>query len=125
MPSSVFNADPLGKSTGQNTKLFLIKVIKDTDVVEAGALTHGLGFVPSWCRVTKLASDDQGTPILNTGTLEPMLDITASGSAGLIWFDVGGTLDLTQQIWIATLNTNDTYDAWFEVEVGRTHSRVK
>ncbi len=125
MPSTIFDADPTGKSTGQNTKLFLIKVIKGTVVVEQGVLTHNLGFIPSWARVTSLSQDDQGTPVLNGRSCEPMLDVAASGAAGIVWFDNSGAINLINDIYIAVQNTNVTYDMWFEVEVGRTHSRSK
>lgn len=125
MGSAVYNSDPTGKSTGQNTKLFLLKVLVSTLTAEVGPITHNLGFIPSWVRVTPLSQDDQGTPVLNTGVCEAMLDIAASGSAGLVWWDNSGVIDLTTDLAFAIKNVNVTYDAWFQIEIGRTHSRSK
>lgn len=121
--SAVYNADPLGKSTGQNTVLKLVKIDANT-ALSYIVVAHNLGFVPSWARVTKLSQDDQGTSVLNTGSCEPVLDEAASGAAGLIWEDAGSQ-DLTKDIILAVENTDLNYDAWFLLEIGRTHSRSK
>lgn len=120
-----FNADPQGKSTGQNTKLLLMKVPANTALAYI-LVQHDLGFIPSWARVTPLSQDDTGTAVLNTGSLEPAIDIAASGATnGLVWLNPGGAQDLTTHMYVAWANADLTYDAWFLLEVGRTHSRTK
>lgn len=134
MATTVYNGDPAGRSTGQNTRLFIVAV-DGGDAASYVHVPHGLGFIPSWARVTPLSVDDSespGDPVVNAGRCEPALDPTTLPFTGAFpWLDTddGGmtTIDLTAEILVTTQGAapNGPRVDYFLLEVGRTHSRVK
>jgi hypothetical protein len=133
MASKIFEADPKGKSTGQNTSLRVVRVDagQTLDKIE---LTHDLRFEPSWVRVTPLSYyvPPNGGLTPNIGAIcQPIiLDDEETLKAGGFKLDsaAGGmdVLILTESFWLMIQNDGmGAKDAFFLVECGRTHSRVK
>lgn len=130
MGISIDYFDPNHKSTGVNTVLKIVKIDVNEGKTEID-VPHGLGFVPSWVRVTPLANaiDFNGrvTPTVYDAVCQPIIQ------AGLItdhpkWDPGKGPVfrDLREVLGFVMQNdAEEAVPAYFLVEIGRTHSVPK
>jgi hypothetical protein len=134
MVATYIDADPAGRSTGHNTRQFLVTVPAG-DALAYLEIDHALHFVPSFVRITPLGFDLEtggAAPALNLAYCQAAIDEPDSvAQARIVWLasvdggatteDLDETLILTYQG--APLNGHD--NDYFLVEIGRTQSVPK
>lgn len=150
MAATVVFESRLPGSDGAYTDQKVVLVDHDT-VLGWFLLEHDLGRIPDWVRVTKLTYglvnlDPWDGPAVAAGAhLEPALDIAASLVAGRLVWDAGLTgnpdgrpdtmpagHDLSTDLWFGAAGDETRVDpaytgqdAYYLVEFGMTHSKVK
>lgn len=130
MPIAVADFDPHAKSTGVNTVLKIVVIPAKTGAVEYD-IAHGLGYVPSWARVTPMANAVPGevrlvTPTGYAAVCQPIVQEGLAGDEPK--WDPGagpGFRNLREVLGFVMANPSQTDNAYFLVEIGRTHSVPK